>query len=106
LSTISRWNANISEAAIEGTRKAQMDRLAKARLPIINDLGMRHLPATAAHELLEIVMGRYGRASPLLTSNRLVKHWNKLFGDSAAATAILDRNLHHRHFLKRERRSW
>jgi len=32
---------------------------------------MRKLPATAAEDLLEIVMRRYERASTLLTSNRL-----------------------------------
>jgi DNA replication protein DnaC len=37
-------------------------------LLIIDDLGMRKLPHTAAEDLLEVVMRRYERASTLLTS--------------------------------------
>src|SRR5438128_8028261 len=70
------------------------------RLLIIDDLGMRKLPLTAAEDLLEIIMRRYERASTLLTSNRPVEDWGKLLGDVAAVTAMLDRILHHGHVLK------
>ena len=36
--------------------------------PIIDDLGMRKLPHTAAEDLLELIMRRYERASTILTS--------------------------------------
>ena len=75
-------------------------------LLIIDDLGMRKLPLTAAEDLLEIVMRRYERTSTLLTSNRPVDDWGKLLGDSAAVTAMLDRLLHHGHVLKCGPRSW
>ena len=35
-------------------------------------LGMRKLPATAAEDLLELIMRRYERRSILITSNRPV----------------------------------
>jgi len=38
-----------------------MELLASVPLLIIDDLGMRKLPVTAAEELLEIVMRRYER---------------------------------------------
>jgi hypothetical protein len=38
--------------------------------------------------------------------NRPVEDWGKLLGDSAAVTAMLDRLLHHGHFLKCGPRSW
>jgi len=75
-------------------------------LLIIDDLGMRKLPLTAAEELLEIIMRRYERASTLITSNRPVEDWGKLLGDSAAVSAMLDRLLHHGHVLKCGPRSW
>src|SRR2546426_2283555 len=96
----------IAEATIDGTRKQHMELLATVPLLIIDDLGMRKLPSTAAEDLLEIVMRRYGRASTLLTSNRPVEDWGKLLGDAAAVTAILDRLLHHGHILKCGPRSW
>ena len=95
-----------AEATIDGTRKEHMELLASVPLLIIDDLGMRKLPVTAAEELLEIVMRRYERASTLLTSNRPVEDWGKLLGDSAAVTAMLDRLLHHGHVLKCGPRSW
>ena len=91
---------DIAEATIDGTRKEFMEALATVPLLIIDNLGMRKLPPTAAEELLEIVMRRYERTSTLLTSNRPVEDWGKLLGDSAAVTAMLDRLLHHGHILK------
>jgi len=97
---------DIAEATIDGTRKEHMELLATIPLLIIDDLGMRKLPPTAAEELLEIVMRRYERTSTLLTSNRPVEDWGKLLGDTAAVTAMLDRLLHHGHVLKCGPRSW
>ena len=55
---------------------------------------------------VEIIMRRYERFSTLLTSNRPVEDWGKLFGDTAAVAAMLDRLLHHGHVLKCGPRSW
>jgi DNA replication protein DnaC len=96
----------IAEAALDGTRKTLVADLATVPLLIIDDLGMRKLPHTAAEDLLELIMRRYERASTLLTSNRPVDDWGKLLGDTAAVTALLDRLLHHAHVLKCGPRSW
>ena len=61
----------IADATLDGTRKTYLADLATVPLLIIDDLGMRKLPHTAAEDLLELVMRRYERASTLLTSNRL-----------------------------------
>jgi len=96
----------LADAVAEGTRKEFMQSLATVPLLIIDDFGMRKLPATAAEDLLEIIMRRYERASTLLTSNRPVDDWGKLLGDVAAVTAMLDRILHHGHVLKCGPKSW
>jgi DNA replication protein DnaC len=96
----------ITEATLAGTRKAALAELTQVPLLIIDDLGMRKLPHTAAEDLLELIMRRYERASTLLTSNRPVDDWGKLLGDTAAVTALLDRLLHHAHVLKCGPRSW
>jgi len=96
----------IADATLDGTRKEYLAELASVPLLIIDDLGMRKLPHTAAEDLLELVMRRYERASTLLTSNRPVDDWGKLLGDTAAVTALLDRLLHHAHVLKCGPRSW
>src|ERR1700685_1614275 len=69
-------------------------------------LRMKSMSMTAAEDLLEIVMRSYTRASSCLTSKRPGDDWGKLLGDSAAATAMLDRLLHHGHVLKCGPRSW
>jgi DNA replication protein DnaC len=96
----------LAEATIDGSRREFMDSLVVWPLLIIDDLGMRKLPLTAAEDLLEIIMRRYERASTLVASNRPVEDWGKLLGDAAAVSAMLDRLLHHGHILKFGPRSW
>jgi DNA replication protein DnaC len=96
----------IADAGLDGTRKQYLADMAAVPLLIVDDLGMRKLPHTAAEDLLELVMRRYERASTILTSNRPVDDWGKLLGDNAAVTALLDRLLHHAHILKCGPRSW
>jgi DNA replication protein DnaC len=62
--------ADLADATLDQTRKEQMELFSTVPLLIIDDLGMRKLPSTAAEDLLEIVMRRYERTSTLLTSNR------------------------------------
>jgi DNA replication protein DnaC len=69
-------------------------------LLIIDDLGMRKLLANAAEDLLEIIMRRYERTSTILTSNRPLDDWPKLFGDTPAVAAFLDRLMHHSHLIE------
>ncbi|MDX2019053.1 MAG: IS21-like element helper ATPase IstB [Deltaproteobacteria bacterium] len=96
----------LADATLDGTRKETITELAAVPLLIIDDLGMRKLPPTAAEDLLELVMRRYERASTLFTSNRPVEDWGKVLGDAAAVAAMLDRLLHHGHVLKCGPRSW
>jgi DNA replication protein DnaC len=90
----------LAEATLDGTRAERIALLVSVPLLIIDELGMRKLPHTAAEDLLEIVMRRYERASTMLTSNRPVEDWGKVLGDNAAVSAMLDRLLHHAHVLK------
>ena len=67
----------------------------KPDLVIIDDMGMKQLPNKSGEFLFEIVMRRYELKSTMMTSNRPVEDWGKLLGDVPAASAILDRFLHH-----------
>ena len=96
----------LPDATLDQRRKEVMAELAAVPLLVIDDLGMRRLPATAAEDLLELIMRRYERASTLITSNRPVEDWGKLLGDRAAVSALLDRLLHHAHVLQCGPRSW
>jgi len=96
----------IADATLADERKDYMNNVERMPLLIIDDLGMRKLPHTAAEDLLEVVIRRYERASTILTSNRPVDDWGKVLGDTAAVSALLDRLLHHAHVLKCGPKSW
>jgi len=91
---------DLADAAVAGERKHRMKALQSVPLLIIDDLGMRRLPHSAAEDLLELVMRRYERASTIFTSNRPVDDWGKLLGDTPDVTAMLDRLLHRGHVLQ------
>jgi DNA replication protein DnaC len=72
-----------------------LTRYLKPDLVIIDDFGMKQLPKRSGEYLFEIIMRRYETRSTIMTSNRPLEDWGKLIGDVPAATAILDRFLHH-----------
>lgn len=96
----------LADATLAGERKTYLKQLSSVPLLIIDDLGMRKLPHTAAEDLLEVIMRRYERVSTIMTSNRPVEDWGKQLGDNAAVSALLDRLLHHAHVLKCGPKSW
>jgi DNA replication protein DnaC len=87
-------------AGATGERSAAIATYSEIPLLIIDDLGMRKLPGNAAEDLLEIIMRRYERAATILTSNRPLEDWPKLFGDTPAVAAFLDRLMHHSHLAE------
>jgi DNA replication protein DnaC len=96
----------LADAGVDGSRKDYIADRTSVDLLIIDDIGMRKLPPSAAEDLLELVMRRYEQTSTILTSNRPVEDWGKLLGDNAAVSAMLDRLLHHGHAIKCGPRSW
>jgi DNA replication protein DnaC len=75
-------------------------------LLIIDDMGLKQLPKKSGEYLFEIIMRRYENRSTVMTSNRPIEEWGKLIGDVPAATAILDRFLHHAEIIKISGRSY
>jgi DNA replication protein DnaC len=84
----------VRDEAFEGEDRI-LARFLKADLLIIDDMGLRALPKQSGEYLFEIIMRRYETKSTIMTSNRPLEDWGKLIGDVPAATAILDRFLHH-----------
>ena len=96
----------MNEAEATGARRELVSQLMKNDLLVIEDLGMRHLPPTAAEDLLEVFIRRYEKGAIIVSSNRPLEDWGKMLGDTAAAGAILDRFLHHAEIIKLEGRSY
>ena len=93
------------EEEVPGVR-SQLHRYLRCELLIIDDMGIKQLPARSGEYLFEIIMRRYEKRSTIMTSNRPLEEWGKLIGDVPAATAILDRFLHHAEIIQITGRSY
>jgi len=83
-----------------------LSRYLKPDLLIIDDMGIKQLPKRSGECLFEIILRRYETKSTMMTSNRPLEDWGKLLGDVPAATAILDRFLHHAEIITITGRSY
>lgn len=97
---------DLAEAAATGTRKEMITRLSSVDLLILEDLGLRTLPPTAAEDLLEIFSRRYETGASILTSNRPIEDFGAVLGDNVAAGILLDRFLHHAEIVQLQGRSY
>ena len=91
---------DLAIATATGERTEAIASFSEVPLLVIDDLGMRKLPASAAEDLLEVIMRRYERTSTIITSNRPLEDWPKMFGDTPAVAAFLDRLMHHGHLIE------
>jgi DNA replication protein DnaC len=83
-----------------------LNKYLKPDLLVIDDMGLKILPAKSGEILLEIIMRRYENRSTMMTSNRPIEEWGKLLSDVPAAGAILDRLLHHAEIIPITGRSY
>ena len=98
--------ADLREDGLDQRHERIMKRYLKCDLLIIDDMGIKELPPKSGEYLFEIIMRRYELRSTLMTSNRPLEEWGKLIGDVPAATAILDRFLHHANLIKIKGKSY
>jgi len=84
----------LHDEAFSGQDKILL-RYIKPDLLIIDDMGLKQLPKRSGEYVFEVIMRRYETRATMMTSNRPLEDWGKLLGDVPAATAILDRFLHH-----------
>lgn len=83
-----------------GGQDKLLSRYLKPDLVIIDDMGMKQIASKSGEFLFEVIMRRYERKSTMMTSNRPLEDWGKLIGDVPAASAILDRLLHHAELIE------
>ena len=66
----------------------------RPELLILDEFGLKPLPAPAPTDLYDVINERYEHGSILLTSNRPPAEWPGLFGDPLLAAAGIDRLCH------------
>jgi DNA replication protein DnaC len=92
--------AEINRARIDGSYPRLMQRLAKTRVLIIDDLGSSPLETTERRDLREVLEDRYAASSTVITSQLDPSHWHAFIGDETIADGICDRLVHNAHRLK------
>jgi DNA replication protein DnaC len=82
-----------SRADLSYQRKIQL--YLKPDLLILDELGYRSMAERTVEDFFEIISKRYEKGSLILTTNRELKEWDKVFIDKTLTSAIVDRLLHH-----------
>ena len=78
-----------------GRLDAELRKLGRYRLIIIDEVGYLPFEQEAANLFFELVSTRYEKASLILTSNLPFARWGEVFGDVTIAAAMIDRIVHH-----------
>lgn len=93
--TAAQWVARLAEAHHAGTLQAELVRLGRYPLLVIDEVGYIPFEAEAANLFFQLVSSRYERASLIVTSNKPFGRWGEVFGDDVVAAAMIDRLVHH-----------
>lgn len=87
----------------EGTKTGELQgmlvKLQKMDLLIIDELSYIKMDRERESLFFQIIRQRYEKGSLIITTNLPMGRWDELFTGQLAATAILDRLLHHCHVL-------
>jgi DNA replication protein DnaC len=75
--------------------KRKLASLSKPRLLAIDEIGYQNLNPEESTLFFQLVAQRYEKGSIMVTTNKAFGQWGELLGDTAIATATLDRLLHH-----------
>lgn len=90
---------DLYDAMKEGRLKKELHKLAKIPLLIIDELSYLKMDRERESIFFQIIRQRYENSSLIITTNLPLGRWDEVFTDQFAATAILDRLIHHCHIL-------
>lgn len=78
-------------ARLDNSLEAEVRKLARVDLLILDDFALRPLDATETNDFYEIVVERHRRASTIVTSNREPVEWLTMMSDALLAQSAVDR---------------
>lgn len=82
-----------------GNLKQKFIKLSKVDLLIIDDVGYLKMDKEKESIFFQLIRQRYEKKSLILTTNLPFDKWDEIFTSELAATAVLDRLLHHAHVI-------
>src|SRR5689334_24502546 len=93
--TAAEWVARLADAHAAGTLQAELVKLSRIPVLIVDEVGYIPFEPEAANLFFQLVSSRYERASLIVTSNKPFGRWGEVFGDDVVAAAMIDRLVHH-----------
>jgi DNA replication protein DnaC len=78
-------------ARLDNTLEAEIRKLARVDLLILDDFALRALDPTETNDFYEIVVERHRKASTIVTSNREPSEWLSMMSDALLAQSAVDR---------------
>jgi DNA replication protein DnaC len=93
--TAAQWVTRLADAHAAGQLQAELVRLGRYPLIVVDEVGYIPFEAEAANLFFQLVSARYERASLIVTSNKPFGRWGEVFGDDVVAAAMIDRLVHH-----------
>ena len=92
---------DLSKAQNKGKLSRRWKVYQRPDILMIDEIGYTNLNRVTGNLFFQLVYMRYEKGSIILTSNKGFGDWGELMGDTALATAILDRLLHHAHVVNK-----
>lgn len=96
---VPRLLGELAIARADGSYAAQLSRLAKLDVLVLDDLLIAPLKDGERRDLLEVLEDRYDQRSTVVTTQVPTKSWHEMLGDPTVADAICDRLVHNAHVL-------
>ena len=93
--TAAEWVARLADAHHAGRLQAELIRLGRYPVLVVDEVGYIPFEAEAANLFFQLVSARYERASLIVTSNKPFGRWGEVFGDDVVAAVMIDRLVHH-----------
>jgi len=81
----------------DGSYPKTMKKLAKAKVLVLDDLGLAPMTAPERRDLLEVIEDRHALSSTIVATQLPIESWHDNIGDQTIADAILDRLIHNAH---------
>ena len=96
---VPRLLGELAIARADGSYAAQLSRLAKLDVLVLDDLLIAPLKDAERRDLLEVLEDRYDQRSTVVTTQVPTKSWHEMLADPTVADAICDRLVHNAHVL-------
>lgn len=86
---------NLQQGRADYSYQRKIKEYLKPDLLILDELGYRSMAESTVEDFFEIISRRYEKGSIIITTNRSLSEWDKVFIDKTLTTAVVDRFLHH-----------